>query len=175
MGSSSTKSATATVLCRSAQAADAPQVHSLVKECKPLDLNSTYAYLLLCSHFANTCVVAQREGRLVGFVSSYKKPAESAVLFVWQVAVSATARGEGLASQMLDELLQREDCRAVRWVETTIAPTNEASWALFESLAKRRGALCAQETLFQPEDFGTEGHEEERLLRIGPLRPTAED
>jgi len=175
MGSASTKPATTTVLCRSPEADDAPAVHSLVEECKPLDLNSTYACLLLCSHFASTCVVAERESRVVGFVSSYKKPAESAVLFVWQVAVSPTTRGEGLASRMLDELMQREDCRAVRWIETTIAPTNAASWALFESFAKRRGALCAQETLFRPEDFGAEGHEEERLLRIGPLRPAAED
>ena len=36
---------------------DAKAIHALVGSCPPLDLNSTYAYLLLCAHFAETCVI----------------------------------------------------------------------------------------------------------------------
>lgn len=154
---------------------DAGAIHALVARSRPLDLNSEYAYLLLCTHFADTCVIAEVESRLAGFVSSYKKPTDDSVLFVWQVAVGLDARGRGLASRMLSELMSREPCRDIRWIETTITPSNHASRALFESFAKRHGAECVEQPLFQEEHFGGAGHEAERLFRIGPLRPRPKD
>lgn len=170
MTHSVTKPSAGSVVCRIPTPADAAGVHALVGECKPLDVNSTYAYLLLCSHFAGTCVVAESEGRLAGFVSAYLKPAAPDTLFVWQVAVSSLARGRKVGSLMLDEAFERAACRAARFVEATISPGNTASWALFESFAQRRGAPCESAALFRPEDFGADVHEEERLLRIGPIR-----
>lgn len=172
MTDASVKTTAASVVFRIPTMADASSVRDLVDECKPLDLNSTYAYMLLCTHFAATCIVAEAGGRVVGFVSGYKKPADDSVLFVWQVAVSPSARGQGLGGRMLDELIQRKQCRGVRWLEATVTPSNAASWALFKSFAERHGAQCAEETFFQPEHFGAEQHEEERLLRIGPLHQT---
>jgi L-2,4-diaminobutyric acid acetyltransferase len=166
-------SAGSTVVCRNPGPADAAAVHALVDECKPLDLNSTYAYLLLCTHFADTCVVAELEGRVVGFLSAYRKPQDDSVLFVWQVAVSPTVRGRGTGKQMLEQVFRQ--CRWARFIETTIGPDNKASWALFESFARKHSAPSKQETLFAPEDFGAESHEEERLLRIGPLQAFQEE
>ena len=161
--------------CRIPTLADATAIHALVDRCKPLDLNSQYAYLLLSAHFAQTCVVAEIDERLAGFVSSYRKPTDPSVLFVWQVAVGPDARGQGLGLRMLSELMSREPCQHIRWIETTITPSNQASWALFESFAKRRGASCIQQPFFQAEHFGGIEHEEERLLRIGPLHPKPKD
>ena len=166
----SAKTETEEIQFRSPILADGAGMYELAQRCEPLDVNSLYAYLLVPAHFAETSVAARRGEELVGFISGYLKPADPQVLFVWQVAVSPTARGEGLASRMLDELVQRKGDNKVRWVETTITPSNRASWALFESFAKRHGAQCADETFFRAEDFGNESHEEERLLRIGPFK-----
>lgn len=148
---------------------DAAGVHALVDRCKPLDLNSPYAYLLLCTHFAETCVVAELDGELAGFVSAYLKPEDPSVLFVWQVAVGREARGRGVGKGLLREVLGRPACRHINQMETTITPSNEASWALFYSLARERGALCAQHKAFGAKEFGEHDHEEEHLLRISPL------
>ena len=150
---------------------DAAAIHALIGECKPLDLNSPYAYMLLCTHFADTCGVAEREGSLLGFVSAYRKPNDDSVLFVWQVAVSPRGRGQGVGKRLLEEITGRPEHVAVGYLEATISPSNHASWALFESFAKKRGARCAIQTLFRETDFGGHEHEEERLLRIGPLEP----
>lgn len=144
-------------------------IHRLVSECKPLDLNSVYAYLLLCEHFAETCVLAERSGSAVGFVSAYKPPARRQVVFVWQVAVAAQMRGSGLAKAMLRELLGREALCGCRYLETTVSPSNTPSRRLFYSLARELGVQVTEKALFLEQDFGRDQHEQETLIRIGPL------
>ena len=39
-------------------------IWELISACPPLDTNSAYANLLQCTHFADTCVIAEREGRI---------------------------------------------------------------------------------------------------------------
>src|SRR3546814_14353168 len=93
---------------RAPRRSDGAALHRLVSEWPPLDVNSLYAYLLLCEHFSATCVVAESAGgRTDGFVSAYLPPARPDVIFVWQVAVHSRARGQRLASAILCELLQR--------------------------------------------------------------------
>lgn len=169
MQASAQEVATSAIIFRRPTQADAAAVHELIASCKPLDLNSTYNYLLLCTHFARTCVVAELDGRLVGFLSAYRKPEDATVLFVWQVAVGAAARGRGVGKRLLAEALDGALPDGARYIETTIGPTNRASWALFESFAAERQAPCKRESIFQAEDFGEEDHEEEVLLRIGPF------
>ncbi len=158
-----------TITVRPPTRADGHRVRALVADCAPLDLNSTYAYLLLCTSFAGTCAAAERDGELVGFLSGYRQPNAPDTLFVWQVAVAAGARGHGVAGRLLRDVLDRPALADIRHVETTINPVNDASWALFRRLARERGADCSERTLFRREDFGPEAHEDERLLRIGPL------
>ena len=106
---------------------DGAAIHRLISECPPLDLNSLYAYLLLCEHFSDTSVIAESAGgRIDGFISAYVIPTRPDVLFVWQVAVHARARGHRLARAMLRELLQRKGLAHVRHLETTVGPDNQA-------------------------------------------------
>lgn len=134
-----------------------------------LERNSAYAYLLLCSHFASTSIVAEREGRVVGFVLGYRPPTDPDALFVWQVGVTPEARGRGLARRLLDEVLVRPGCRGVRHLTATVSPDNAASLALFRSLARRRGVPCEEAGCF-PAALFPEPHPDENLLRIGPLQ-----
>ncbi|MEI2416093.1 diaminobutyrate acetyltransferase [Orrella sp. JC864] len=150
---------------------DGAAIHALIAACPPLDLNSVYAYLLQCEHFAQTGVVAEREGRIDGFISAYVPPGRPDVLFVWQVAVHERARGHGLGQRMLAEILGRPACAAVRFVETTVGPDNQASRGMFAALARQRQAGIEESPLFPASLFG-EGpaHEDEMLLRIGPFK-----
>jgi L-2,4-diaminobutyric acid acetyltransferase len=144
-------------------------IHRLVARCKPLDLNSRYAYLLLCEHFAETCVLAESGGQVVGFVSAYKPPERADTIFVWQVAVDAGMRGKGLAATMLEELLRRPQVMGCRYLETTVSPSNTASAALFQKLARSVRAPINETVLFPESVFGEEAHECEMLIRIGPF------
>ncbi len=149
---------------------DAPRIYELVKACPPLDLNSRYHYLLLADHFAATSVVAELAGKIIGYVSAYVHPHKSDTLFVWQVAVGAEVRRHGVGHAMLEAILLRDGMEEVTCIETTVTPSNRPSRSLFRNLARSRDTYCEETPYFAKELFGDEGHEEERLLRIGPLQ-----
>lgn len=146
--------------------ADGVAMWELADASQVLDVNSRYAYLLWCRDFAATSVVARRSDDVVGFVTGYRRPDHPEVLVVWQVAVAATARGDGVAGRMLDELFDRVPDATV--METTITADNEASIALFSAFAKRRGAPVERSELFGSDLLGAQ-HEPETLFRIGPM------
>lgn len=143
-------------------------VHALIAECPPLDTNSLYCNLLQTHHFAATSIAAKRQNKLEGFVSGYRIPGQPDTLFVWQVAVAESARGEGLGSRMLDALVDRPGT-AFSFLETTITADNRASWALFERFAQARGANLTRSPLFEREAHFGGNHSTEILVRIGPF------
>lgn len=144
-------------------------VFRLVENCPPLDMNSSYCNLLQCSHFADTSVVAQMNGALVGFISGYVIPERPDTLFVWQVAVAEQARGLGLASRMLAHIIARPHCVDIAYLETTITQDNPASWALFKRLAKALSAdFQSSEWMDKNAHFAGQ-HDSETLVRIGPF------
>jgi len=148
---------------------DGAAVHQLIADCPPLDPNSVYCNLLQCSHFSKTSIIARLEERVVGFSSGYRVPARPEVLFVWQVAVSAEARGQGLASRMLQAQLDAEASEGVRYIETTITQDNEASRALFCAFAEKNGGTVEEFEHFDKMRHFRGEHDSEFLIRIGPF------
>jgi L-2,4-diaminobutyric acid acetyltransferase len=150
---------------------DAAAVWTLVDGTPALDDNSPYAYLLLCSHFAQTGLVAYQGDELAGFVLGYARPDDHSTAFVWQITVAESARGKGLGGRLLDawfaQCARRSD---LRWVEATVTPSNAASRAMFESFASRHGAPVHESVAFPGELFPPQlQHEDEIGLRIGPV------
>ncbi len=128
-----------------------------------------YCNLLQCTHFSTTSVVAESGQKLVAAVSGYLVPGREDTLFVWQVAVSEAARGQGLGGRMLSEILARPECSGVTYLETTVTASNEASWALFRGFARRQGAVLEESDLFESAIHFDGEKPTEILVRIGPL------
>lgn len=139
-----------------------------------LDRNSVYAYLLVAEHFADTSVVAERDGQLLGFISAYRPPPKPDTVFVWQVGVAKAGRGSGVATGMLFDIIRRPACAPVRYLDTTVGPSNKASQALFRGFARRLGTDVSETELFGRELFpDPAAHEPEILFRIGPFDAAA--
>ncbi len=155
---------------RKPTAEDAVPVFDLIAATPALDDNSLYCNLLQCSHFADTSVVALVDGQVVGFASGHRPPQHADTLFIWQVVVSDSMRGKGLAADMVMSILEREDCKDVSYLEATITETNQASWGLFESLAKRLDAGLQKSVFFDKEAHFANRHDSEILAHIGPFR-----
>jgi len=146
----------------------------MVRDSGALDLNSPYAYLMWCDHFADSSIVAEVDGEPAGFIMGFHPPGREHVLFVWQVAVSPTHRGLGLGSRMLDALVARTGATAV---EATVTPSNTPSQRLFRSLARRAGCECRETAHIEASHFpapepdagADSAHEPEVLFHIGPI------
>lgn len=152
---------------------DGIRVWELVKAAGSLDVNSAYCYMMICDYFRDTSAVAESDGEIVGFVSAFSHPGKSGTLFVWQIAVSASVRGMGIGSRLLDTLMDRKASEQVRHIETTISPSNMPSRSLFAGLAKRYQADIRMSQGYPKEWFpASEDHEEELLFQIGPIRST---
>lgn len=158
-----------TLSFRHPEKSDGARVWRLINECPPLDANSLYCNLLQCTHFSNTCVLAERNQKAVGWVSGYKPPGDPETLFIWQVTVHESARGEGLGKTMINALIADPKAGAVKRIQTTITKDNEASWALFKSIAAALEADFAETPWFDRDREFEGAHATEHLVTIGPF------
>lgn len=148
---------------------DGARIHNLISACPPLDENSLYCNLLQCSHFADTCVVAEIDGRIVGWTSGYILPDKPDHLFIWQVAVHPSARGRSLARVMLAEILRRPVCKDVDHLVTTITEKNVASWRTFTWLSGDLNTALESKPWLRKETHLAGQHPTEHEVVIGPF------
>lgn len=125
-----------TIIFRKPELKDGDAIYQLIKSSKPLDLNSRYSYLLLCSQFNNTCIVAECDSEIAGFISAYIHPGQADTLFVWQVVVSSKMRNMGIATSILKKLIERPNLNDVSYIETTVTPSNRPSISFFQGLCR---------------------------------------
>lgn len=130
---------------RNARNGDGTDIWKLVTESGTPDVNSAYCYIMLCEYFADTCIVAEHNRNIIGFVSALRPPEMPDTVFVWQIAVRAGYRGRGSPKRCCAHCTRRHADR-VRYMETTIAPSNKASQRLFAKMAKTwKSALVTKE------------------------------
>jgi len=169
-----TDSTTHEMTFRPPTTADGGAMWRLARESGTLDLNTSYAYLLLATHFSATCRVAFDGDDAVGFVAAYRLPDDPSALFVWQIAVDERLRGRRVAARLLDAVV--DGTPGIARLETTVTTDNAASRRLFARWAESRGAALT-ERLSERDGFVAshfpDGHDAEPLLVVAPLAPLA--
>jgi len=156
------------IVYRPATPADGREMWRFVNEAGVLELNQSYAYILMCQHFGNTCLVAETDDMMVGFVLAYVPPRQPDTIFVWQIGVAREVRGRGVGLHLLRHLLALDGCRNVQYLEASVTPSNKPSQNLFRAFARKWGVSCRKLPFF-PSEFFPEDHEPEYLYRVGPL------
>ncbi|NBB93855.1 MAG: diaminobutyrate acetyltransferase [Gammaproteobacteria bacterium] len=151
---------------RKARPEDGARMYELVREMGGLELNTAYFYVLFCIDFADTCVVAEVDDRLAGFVLGHRPPERQDTVFVWQVGVAPFMRKQGMARRLLEAFLEQNP--DARWLEASVTPSNTASRKLFGAVARDHGVECKVSDFMLAEHF-PDGHEAEELFRIGPF------
>ena len=147
-------------------------VWQLVSQTGTLELNTAYFYLVFCSEFKDTCLVAECDGQTVGAIIGYRSPESPDTIFCWQIGVLPAWQGQGLASKMLHAWADTSQRPWLRYVTATVAEDNAASDRLFKGFAKSRDVSCEIAPYFTA-DLLAPGHTPEPMYRIGPLSPTS--
>ncbi len=156
------------ILFRQPTSHDARAMRFLARDSQVLSVNSTYYYALMARHFQATCMVAEGAGGICAYVIGYCPPGRAETLFVWQVGVAGACQGKGLGKKLLIALIQKNN---PDFAEATIAPDNQPSIRLFQSVARHFGAdhTFSRTPFFSEEDLGA-GEGAENLMQIGPLQ-----
>jgi len=152
---------------------DGYAIAKLIERCPPLDLNSTYHYLIQSHYFSKSCSVAFDSNKVIAFVSGFINPSKNNALFVWQVATDEDYRGKGLGIELIEFILKQN--KNIDSIETTVTETNLASRRMFQKFCGKYQIKLSERTLFDKEqDFSNE-HDSEILLKIGPLTKKEKD
>jgi L-2,4-diaminobutyric acid acetyltransferase len=142
----------------------------IAKASKTLDVNSAYHYLIMCRHFGRTCIAAEKQGRIIGFVTAYIPTDSPDTIFIWQVAVNEKERGQGLGAHMLLNVFKNVKTLSVKNLDATITPSNQASIKLFTAVARKlKAPFEFEKEFFSEANFGQNAHEPEILFHIGPI------
>jgi L-2,4-diaminobutyric acid acetyltransferase len=145
------------------------QISELIKNSPPLDLNSTYLYFIQSHYFNKTCAIAVNEiDRVIGFVSGFQDPRKKDTLFIWQVAISKDARGNGLASKLIHFILQEHP--HMQFIETTITKDNISSISLFNKISQELNTNIIEKPFLDKTKHFLNQHDSENLFRIGPFK-----
>lgn len=147
---------------------DSLAVWQLVQDSGTLEANTAYFYLIFCSDFAQTCLIAEFDDEVVGVVIGYHPPTEPATAFCWQIGVHPDWRGQGVASELLRHWLNQPANQTVRWLTATVAVDNPASDRLFRRFAQKHHCPCEVREHFTASLLAP-GNAPEPLYRIGPL------
>lgn len=142
----------------------------VVKESKVLDVNSSYSYLMWGKYFNKSSIVAELDGKVIGFITGFVQPNAPDTLFIWQVAVDYIHRGKGLATKLVEKLLKQMEKSNICYLEATVTPSNIPSSNLFKGIAKKQKTKCEIFECFSKEQFPDPSHEVEMTYRIGPLK-----
>jgi len=146
---------------------DIKEVYRLLVANRPyVGLNSRYTYFLLAKDFSETCLVAEKDNKIIAFSSGYVPPDRRETFFIWEVVVHQDYRGKGLQKRLV---LKQIKIANAKYFEGTVNPSNEASKRNFCELAQLLNTKYEEKILFSEEDFENDGHEPEILFRVGPI------
>ncbi len=90
---------------------------------------------MMCGYFTDTCVVAERDGELLGFATGFRSPKDPDIQLVWRIVVAHDGRGTGLGGRMLSACL-RAGHEPATWWEATVTPDNDGSARMFSGFAR---------------------------------------
>jgi len=149
--------------CSKLETSNIKELSNLIKSVGNLDLNSSYLYLLLARYFSENCLVKKVDNKIIGFITAIKT--DESTLFVWQVGVDKNFQGQGIAKELLRDLISRQS-KNITKIEFSISPSNQASFALFNKYAANINTKILPVAEFKPNLFFEENHEEEIFYQI---------
>ena len=116
--------------------------------------------------FSETSVLAELDGKLLGWVSAYILPYDPQTLFIWTVEVVKVERNPELSSLMLGYLMRQEPCAGVTRVQTVISCDEDRPWTLFRRFARWQHSRMDIQPYFTQALTPHKRHENDNMVTI---------
>lgn len=107
-------------------------IYRFVCSCGVLETYGEHFYRIVIRYFGDTSYVAERDGRILGFMWGFLSQSRPDTFFLWQIGVDPSTRGEGIGARILEVAEAELAEHGCRRIELTIDPSNRPSQRLFE-------------------------------------------
>jgi L-2,4-diaminobutyric acid acetyltransferase len=107
-------------------------IYNFVSICKPLENYAEHFYKIMFRYFGNSCLVAEYNNKIVGFLLGFRSQVDNTTFFIWQIGVYSYYRGKEIGKVLVEELEKVAKKLGCKRIEVTVDPTNLASQKLFE-------------------------------------------
>jgi phosphoribosylamine--glycine ligase len=133
-------------------------IQGFVSGCPPLEAYPQHVYRILLRHFGSCSFVAERRGRVLGFVLGLVSHRHPGTYFLWQIGVAPDQQGTGLGTRLLRYVELELVGLGLRRVDVTVDPLNDPSRRLFEvegyrNVSGREGATVVVNGQLAAADF----------------------
>lgn len=119
---------------------DSARLHDLVRRALLLAENSAYCNLIHCNHFCRYLRCRRGSGEADRFRDRVSLSETAQYLLSLANRCYKNGRGQRLPMRMIQHILARPVCSHATTLEATVSAINAASRAMFESVAKAKGA-----------------------------------
>ena len=151
---------------RTPQGEDADCIVALIGDTPSQAMRRAHGSLVANGFSPETSVVAELDGKLVGWALAYVLPFDPETLFIWTVEVSDVSADTGLDSLMLGHLMRQDACAKVTRVQTSIPSDDEDSWSLFRRFANWQRSRMKIQPFVTQALFPRDRHKNENLVTI---------
>lgn len=128
---------------RHPQEGDIEGIRAVVKACEPLIMTYIpYYYWIATRYFADTCAVAEKDGKIAGWCCILAVP--DGKFFVHQLGVAPDARGHKIAEEMVTWLFRKIKAKGGAEIELTIERDNNHVKKLFARAAEETGLKLSE-------------------------------
>lgn len=119
------------IYIREAKEEEFLKVYELVSESPPLEKYFQHFYRIILRYFSSTCLVAEKQGKFIGWQMGFISQNHPETYFLWQIGVHPEIQGKGLGGLILDVTEKTAEEKGCQRIELTIDPENTASEKLF--------------------------------------------
>ncbi|WP_297437600.1 ribosomal protein S18-alanine N-acetyltransferase [Thermococcus sp.] len=93
-------------------------------------------FLVFLENNPDTFLVAEYNGRIIGYVMAYLRPDLEG--HIMSIAVDSAYRGNGIGSALLTEVIERLAARGAKWIGLEVRVSNQNAIKLYERFGFRR-------------------------------------
>jgi diaminobutyrate acetyltransferase len=125
------------IVIRKAREKEFLNVYEFIASCGVLETYGAHFYRIVIRYFRDTCYLAERDGKILGFMWGFLSQTDPHTFFLWQIGVDPSTRGEGIGGRILEAAERELAERGCHRIELTIDPSNRPSQRLFEKRGYR--------------------------------------
>lgn len=143
---------------RKAVQEDFLKVHRFTAGCPPLENYPEHVYKIILRYFGNYCLIAEENGKIIGFVMGIVPQSFPGTFFLWDIGVAPSHQGKGIGGKLVRKI--ENELKEVGFIriEVTIDALNIPSYKLFEkmgyqNISERVGKVIEVEGKIAVQDY----------------------